>query len=481
LNSTGFKGTVFREACIRFNESFSLIDINWRLEPGQVWAIMGASGSGKSALAAALTGAGELYSGSLEGTVANTGVVSLEAQAALIERERLRDDSDITDKINQGTPAREMLDEASNNPELLAKLIRLLRLESLLDRGFRKLSSGETRKLLFTRALTSKPDMLIVDGPFEGLDAQTVPLVSNILKQVSSETPTLLVINRFDELPEFVTHIALLEKGHLKTTAETRDITAMDLISQLLHLKTADIKIPRACPSESSPPLNPGEPLVNIRDASVRYTDNLVFEHLDWRIEAGQHWQLTGPNGSGKTSLLNLITGDHPQCYSNDIFVFGYQRGNGESIWDIKQHIGYVSSALHWDYRVSINGKNVIISGFYDSIGLYAKATDVQQEIAMQWLQILGFQKRAGQTFNQFSYGDQRLLLIARAMVKHPHLLILDEPCFGLDDMNRQLVLALIEKICAGSETTVIYVNHHAQDQITGINNYLALGNPSDD
>jgi len=285
----------------------------------------------------------------------------------------------------------------------------------------------------------------------------------------------LLVINRFDELPDFVTHIALLEKGHLKTTVETSDKNAMDLISQLLHLKKTEIKIPGADPGHPIPPLKPADPLVNIRDARVSYTDNLVFEHLDWRIETGQHWQLTGPNGSGKTSLLNLITGDHPQCYNNDIFVFGYQRGNGESIWDIKQHIGYVSSALHWDYRVSINCKNVIISGFYDSIGLYTKATDIQKEIAVQWLQILGFQNRAGQAFHQFSYGDQRLLLIARAMVKHPHLLILDEPCFGLDDMNRQLVLALIEKICAGSETTVIYVNHHAQDQIEGINNYLAL------
>ena len=319
--STGFKGTIFNRACIRFNDSFSLLDINWSLKPGQVWAIMGASGSGKSALAAALTGAGELKSGTLEGVVANAGMVSLESQAALIERERLRDDSDISDKISQGTPAGEMLYEVSKDPELLAKLIRMFRLEPLLDRGFRRLSSGETRKLLFTRALTSKPDMLIVDGPFEGLDAQTVPLVSGILEQVSCAIPLLLVINRFDELPDFVTHVALIEKGRLKTTAETRDKPAMDLISQLLHLKTTDLEIPRACPGESSPPLNPGEPLVNIRDASVRYTDNLVFEHLDWRIEAGQHWQLTGPNGSGKTSLLNLVTGDHPQCYNNDIFV----------------------------------------------------------------------------------------------------------------------------------------------------------------
>ncbi len=436
---------------------------------------MGASGSGKSALAAALAGSGDITSGTVKGIVENAGIVSLESQAALIERERLRDDSDITDKVYDGTPVREMLDEVSIDPGLLARLTSLFSLETLLDRGFRKLSTGETRKLLITRALTSKPELLIIDGPFEGLDAQTVPLISEVLQQVSIEIPMVLVINRFDELPEFVTHVALLEKGRLKTTVATRNKPALDLLSQLLHLKTADIKIPDAIPGETSPPLNSDEPLVNIRDGSIRYTDNLVFEHLNWRIEPGQHWQLTGPNGSGKTCLLNLITGDHPQCYSNDIFVCGYQRGNGESIWDIKQHIGYVSSALQWDYRVSISCKNVIISGFYDSIGLYNKATDLQEETAAQWLEILGLRDRFRQPFNQCSYGDQRLLLIARAMVKHPHLLILDEPCFGLDDMNRQLVLALIEKICAGSETTVIYVNHHAQDQIEGIDNYLSL------
>jgi len=173
--------------------------------------------------------------------------------------------------------------------------------------------------------------------------------------------------------------------------------------------------------------------------------------------------------------LLNLITGDNPQCYNNDIFVFGYQRGQGESIWDIKQHIGYVSSGLQWDYRVSVSVLNVILSGFYDSIGLYQTASDRQQEIARQWLGLLGMSQRAGASFQQLSFGDQRLLLIARAMVKHPPLLILDEPCLGLDDMNRQLVLALIEKVCAETDTTVVYVNHHATDRIEGIDHYLAL------
>ena len=174
-----------------------------------------------------------------------------------------------------------------------------------------------------------------------------------------------------------------------------------------------------------------------------------------------------------------MITGDHPQCYVNDIVAFGFQRGQGESIWQIKQFIGYVSTALQWEYRVGTSLRNVIISGFFDSIGLYSKYTDQQGIIADHWLALLGMSDRADQPFNQLSYGDKRLLLIARAMVKHPPMLILDEPCLGLDDINRQLVLALIERICADSETSVIYVNHHPGDTIPGIEHSLALDPPA--
>jgi molybdate transport system ATP-binding protein len=244
LTSTAFRGVVFRQARIRFNDSFALQDISWSIEPGQVWAILGASGSGKSALAAAVAGAGELLAGERQGVVVDAGVVSLEAQAALLERERLRDDSDLTDVVSPGTPAREMLDEVCLDPGLQAELIALFRLEGLLDRGFCKLSSGEARKLLLIRALTSKPGILIIDGPYEGLDAHTVSLVRDLLRRLASELPMLLVINRFDELPDFVTHIALLDKGHLKTTVQTGDTASLATIGQLLHLKTTEIEIP---------------------------------------------------------------------------------------------------------------------------------------------------------------------------------------------------------------------------------------------
>jgi len=302
-----------------------------------------------------------------------------------------------------------------------------------------------------------------------------VEILRECLVEQNRSTALLLILNRFDEIPDFVTHMALLHQGALVQQIAANDPPAVAQLAQLLHLQTSDIRIPEMETDVNVAALAPDQPLVEIRNARIAYGDNLVFEHLNWRIEPGQHWQLSGPNGSGKTCLLNLITGDNPQCYNNDIFVFGYQRGQGESIWDIKQHIGYVSSGLQWDYRVSVSVLNVILSGFYDSIGLYQTASDRQQEIARQWLGLLGMSQRAGASFQQLSFGDQRLLLIARAMVKHPPLLILDEPCLGLDDMNRQLVLALIEKVCAETDTTVVYVNHHATDRIEGIDHYLAL------
>jgi len=357
-------------------------------------------------------------------------------------------------------------------------LIEQFGLDDLLDRAFRKLSTGETRKVMLIRALTSDPELLILDEPFEGLDVKSLAALQEHLQEVSQNIPILCVLNRLDQCPDFITHVAYMHDGELQHQVERADENAYDELSRLLHISTTELQIPPADPDTTLPPLNPEKPLVKLTNAAIKYSDTVIFENLNWTINRGEHWQLTGPNGSGKTALLSLITGDHPQCYVNDIYVFGFQRGSGESIWQIKQFIGYVSTALQWEYTVGTSLRNVIISGFYDSIGLYSKYTDLQRDLATQWLQVLGMEDRADQPFTSQSYGDQRLLLIARAMVKHPPLLILDEPCLGLDDMNRQRVLALIEMICARSESTVLYVNHHAEDKIDGVENYLALGNP---
>ncbi|UTV98997.1 molybdate ABC transporter ATP-binding protein ModF [Marinomonas rhizomae] len=475
MDSIRLDNILFDKVTVNFDDRFTLSEINWTIEPNQHWVITGTNGSGKSALAAVLAGVGDIENGTVTGLPKNVGLVSFEAQAELIAKELKKDDADIMDVISLGTPVHEMIFDNCQDSELAHSLVEKFGLSKLLDRAFRKLSTGETRKVMLIRALSSKPDLLILDEPFDGLDVDTLAMLQAHLASIIDTTPMVLVLNRFDEMPDFITHVAYMDNGKLALTVDKKDENAFNELYQLLHLKTTDLSVPEADPANKLPVLDPSQPLVKLNQATIKYGDTVIVDKLDWTIERGQHWQLSGPNGSGKTCVLSLITGDHPQCYTNDIFVFGFQRGNGESIWQIKQFIGYVSTALQWEYRVSTSCKNVIISGFYDSIGMYSKSTDNQKQIADQWLELLGMKDRADQPFNKLSYGDQRLLLIARAMVKHPPLLILDEPCLGLDDMNRQLVLALIEKICEGKETTVLYVNHHTEDQIKGIENYLGL------
>lgn len=461
---------------VDFDGRFQLSNLNWCIEPNQNWMITGTNGSGKSALAAVLAGVGDIVSGTKSGIPFRVSLVSYEAQGELIAAERKKDDADILDVISEGTPVREIIDQVCKDASLAEQLIEKFGLTALLDRSFRKLSTGETRKVLLIRALTSVPQLLVLDEPFDGLDVNTHKMLAEHLVSIVGRIPMVLVLNRFDECPEFITHIAYLDAGELLHQVARNDEQAYAELYQLLHIKTGDLQLPAADPISNLPPLDPTQPLVRVTNAKIQYGDTVIFKDLSWTIEANQHWQLTGPNGSGKTGLLSLITGDHPQCYVNDIFVFGFQRGQGETIWQIKQYIGYVSTALQWEYRVSTSLRHVIISGFFDSIGLYSKYTDRQRDIANEWLEILGMRHRADDPFNKLSYGDQRLLLIARAMVKHPPLLVLDEPCLGLDDMNRQRILALIERICAGSETAVLYVNHHPEDKIAGIDHYIALG-----
>jgi molybdate transport system ATP-binding protein len=455
---------------------FQLQSIDWGIEKGQVWAIVGPNGSGKSALAASLCGEGTVSVGARQIKTNRISVISLEEQESLILREKARDDSDITDQIATGTPVSEMVDEVSVNEALKRELISIFGLEELLKRGFRKLSTGETRKLLFVRALTSEPELLVLDEPYEGLDVETVPRVRDILSRMAETTTMVMVLNRIDDIPDFVTHVLRLEHGRISQQFRCDDVSSTrDVLRQIGQISSDEITLPMPeIPIEVS--LNPDGTLVSMANARVAYTDNIVFEALNWQVRPGSHWQVKGPNGSGKTCLLNLITGDHPQCYVNDIAIFGFNRGQGETIWDIKRFLGFVSTSLHWDYRLSVSVRKVVVSGFYDSIGLYQKATDKQMQIASDWLRLLGLSEHANQPFSSLSYGEQRVLLIARAMIKHPPLLLLDEPCLGLDEVNRSLVLALIERICNEGETTVVYVSHHEEDKLAVIENELVLG-----
>ena len=254
---------------------------------------------------------------------------------------------------------------------------------------------------------------------------------------------------------------------------QTRDITrnlpidqAQALIAQLAHSEKLDgIALPEPDAPSARHLLDNHQPRIELKNGTVSYNDRPILDRLSWTVNPGEHWQITGPNGAGKSTLLSLITGDHPQGYSNDLTLFGRRRGSGETIWDIKKHIGYVSSSLHLDYRVSTTVRNVILSGYFDSIGIYQAVSDKQHKLAQQWLDILGVDNRvADAPFHSLSWGQQRLALIVRALVKHPTLLILDEPLQGLDPLNRQLIRRFVDVLISEGETQLLFVSHHAED-----------------
>ncbi|MFQ3220408.1 MAG: molybdate transport system ATP-binding protein [Paraglaciecola sp.] len=467
-----------------FAGHFCLKNINWEVKAHQHWVIVGANGAGKSALAALLAGQGQITCGELSSSFTRVGLVSYEYLNALIELELKKDSADILDIVPVPTTVSEMLTQngepgdAVLRTDLCQRLLVLFNFESLLGHNFMDLSTGETRKLLLIKAIISQPQLLVLDEPFDGLDSATCDKLTVLLNELASSVTMIMVFNRLSEVPDFVRHYAFVEDGQLALTVDDDNPQQRQLLRQLVHLQHTEMVLPEPDTTVTRNHFKPGCAIVSLNSVTVIHPGKKVFENLNWQIDCGQHWQLSGPNGSGKTSLLQLITGDHPQCYSNDIQVFGYQRGSGESIWDIKQHIGLLSNALHLAHRVNCSVLHVILSGFFDSIGLYRQPTLEQRGLAQQWLILIGLVASEDQPFQQLSFGDQRLCLVARAMVKHPALLILDEPCNGLDDLNRQRVLRLIERICESQTTSVIYVNHHPDDKICGINQYFELGQP---
>lgn len=467
-------------------EHYHLNVASLHINPFQHTVIFGPNGSGKSAVAALMAGEGELLSGERQ-VPASIAWVSIEQQQALIEAEKQKDCADILDIIAIPTTVEEILFEGLNTDGidkiLLARVCKVFALSGMLQRPFRALSTGETRKLLLAKALLSQPELLILDEPWDGLDHQASADFNQILLEMCVQTTLVLVLNRLSEVPTFAKQLVLMQSGSVQWQTQVDNNLAEQLthISQLLQLQQQDLVLPNKDSDSFAPhPLDAKAPLVKLTNAKVKYGDNIVFSALNWTIHAQQHWQVTGPNGSGKTCLLNLITGDHPQCYVNDIFVFGYQRGSGESIWQIKQYIGYLSNAFHLDYRVNCSLLDVVLSGFYDSIGMYQQATKNQKTLAMQWLTLMRLDTQAATPFQALSFGDQRLVLIARAMVKHPALLILDEACNGLDDINRLKVLALIELLAREGSTTLLYVNHHKEDVIPSIKQHLSMTDFSD-
>lgn len=442
----------------------SLRIARWQSEPEEVWCLLGGNASGKGLLASILCGEAKPDSGRMDGLPKNVKWASFEVQQNTYEQELKNDDTDFLDRIDEGSTGLEILLESGADERLARELATKLGVDHLLHRGYKLLSSGEARKFLLLREILAATDLLILDEPFEGLDSRSRAELKELFKNlVEAKHPLLFLVNRFDDIPECATHLGILKRGELIAAGAKDAIASLPETRQLLALDSTQVP---DLPLPPTPEASAFKTLARMRQCQVKYGDNIQFKNFDWELRPGEHTIITGPNGAGKSTLLQLLSGDHPQCYSNDLMVFDFQRGTGESIWDIKKNIGIVSAALHRDYRAPGNALTTVVSGFFDSIGLYQQATEAQRQLALQWLEVMGLREQANAYFRQLSWGQQRLVLIARGLIKQPPLLILDEPTQGLDDLNRHLVLAFIEKLAALERTTLLFVSHREDEHL---------------
>jgi molybdate transport system ATP-binding protein len=288
------------------------------------------------------------------------------------------------------------------------------------------------------------------------LDAQSKEYWAHRLTELSKQMPILQIVKRKDNLLPFINKAIQVENDKITFTGTVREYRKQFKYENSFELL-----------GSLPPPLNESipakNPFIEFRNVTVNYGERCIVNNINWTINDGDFWQLMGPNGSGKTTLLTMITGDNPKGYGQDLTLFGNKRGTGESIWDIKKKIGYITPSMTALFRGWNSVEKMVISGLVDSIGLYKKPTELQKRIAREWIKLIGLGDFIHKRFATLNEGQQCMVLIARAMIKHPPLLILDEPTHGLDDYNASILSALINKIAAEGDTTIIYVSHRKE------------------
>jgi len=519
LDSAGF----------RLGERILFENTTWVFHRDEHWAVLGGNGSGKSLFADALRGRLPLVQGEmryhfrppaglsheeaighvsfedrkqgLAGTVVQSRWNSLEEEGAMqvgdyLSYERVMDINPF--EVN---PRHER--ERPQFDRRRRRAVALLRIEPFLDRALLSLSNGETQRVHLARALCHPLRLLILDEPFTGLDAATREHFHRVLEHLMG-TPlrVLLITTRADDLPRQVTQVLWVEAGRVsqierrslnrnlaKPGARTDKLPRVPGTRFLRNFALRNSsRLPKVRGDHSAEPPRPAlpsllpararakQPLVIFRNVTVRYGATTILRDLTWTVSKGESWALLGPNGSGKTTLLSLILGDHPQAYANEIVVFGRQRGGGDSIWELKQHIGWVSPELHLHYTDTALCWEVVASGFHNTIGLFEPPTRHQRAAARGWLRRFHLAEFAEFPLFGLSAGLQRMVLLARAVAKRPRLLILDEPCQGLDAAHRKLFIQTVDHLIRSQGVTAIYVTHREDEIPPSIRQVLRLG-----
>ena len=429
-------------------------------QPGQAWCCYGDNHSGLERFLDLLSGTLAEYRVDRLELPRDPGLVSFRGQQALFEEELRNDDSDFLDHPDPGTLVREFLP----NHEQHRHLLDALAMTACLDKGYRQLSSGQARKLLLLREMLAGRATLVLENPYDGLDLASRRQLDQSLALLPARG--LLVLTTaadLDDIPPWADHLAIFAQGTLVDSGPRQPV-----LERLQ--RRAEAPSSRAMAEARLRTANTnaaGEELIALRHGFAGYGDQLLFSGLDLVVRSGDHTLITGPNGCGKSTLLDIITGDNSKCYANDLRLFGKKRGAGESIWQVKQGMGIVSPSLHREHRVPGNALHIILSGLFDTIGLYRRPSAAELQEGRRWLGWLDLADKAETPFRRLSFAEQRRVLIGRALIKGPKLLLLDEPTHGLDQASRHGFLDLLERIASERLSTLLYVSHR-QDEYRG-------------
>lgn len=464
--------------------------VSLTLRTGECWVVTGPNGSGKSVLTEILAGLRSPTSGYVRWKAPrppsdDAAVVSFEALERVISAERRNDESSIMHgRVDPGRSVREFLAEEAGDPQSdrTAALARRFGLDGLYDRGLRFLSTGELRKTLLAAALAREPALLVLDEPYDGLDARSRrELVGLVEGACSPDRCVLVVANRRRDIPACATHEVELSAGELRSCGPRgspagRSFPAGPIFPAAVRGNgdEDDRLRPVAALPSPGPPAG-SQPIVVMRDVRLAYGDTQVLAGVDWQVRYNDRWMITGPNGSGKSTLLSLITADNAKAYGQHIEIFGRRRGSGESVWEIKRRIGIVSGDLQLAYPLRTTVEETVLSGFHDSIGLYERPGGYEREIARRWIAQVGLGGWEDRRLRELSFGMRRMLLVARAVVKSPDILIADEPCQGLDDHHAAQVLDLLDTIGNLHDHCMLYVTHDPAERLGCITHTLEL------
>lgn len=454
-----------KDVGIAYGNQVILKEVNFEMKPNEVWAVVGGVGAGKTSLAKALTGrlfrTGDVVFQPI-GNRKIPFVLLIEQQHQFKNRSNvnefyLQQRYNSADSEDAYTIQEELADE---NQQEVERLLILFHLDQHRNKPLLQLSNGENKRLQIIKSLLKAPDYLIFDNPYLGLDQSGRALLTKSLEKLKEQSVPFILINSPIDLPELVDQVLLLEEGKVKWQG-----TRVEYLANKTNLKIAtDWQKQLHQLIQDREEFPSFEVAVKMEDATIQYKEKVILNRVNWLVKKGEKWALKGPNGAGKSTLISMITADNPQSYSQKLWLFDRKRGTGESIWDIKKRIGFVSPELHLYFKTAETCFSVIGSGLFDTIGLFKKLTDAQEKRVLDWMSILGIAHLRNQYFQRISTGEQRLVLLARAFVKNPPLLILDEPCQGLDPFQIEHIKNVINYLAEHSDMTLIYVSHYESD-----------------